>query len=187
MTRGRKPKPTALKRAQRNPGKRGLNHAEPQPPDGLLTCPPHLSPAAREEWDRLADTLHEMGVLTIVDRAGLAAYCQAYGRWVEAEEKLRETPPLVKTPSGYVQQSPWLTVANKQLELMGRYMAEFGMTPASRSRVAAMEPHTSNLPTKIELTWASPDGKTARERLADEIDRRAKALEVEIDEADAEL
>ena len=45
-----------------------------------------------------------------------------------------ETPPLVKTPSGYVQQSPWLAIANKQLELMGRYMTELGMTPAARSR-----------------------------------------------------
>ena len=42
----------------------------------------------------------------------------------------------MKTPSGYVQQSPWLAIANKQLELMGRYMTELGMTPASRSRVA---------------------------------------------------
>ena len=73
--------------------------------------------------------------MTVIDRAVLAAYCQAYGRWVEAEDKLRETPMLFKTPSGYVQQSPWLGIINKQLELMGRYMNELGMTPASRSRV----------------------------------------------------
>ena len=77
-----------------------------------------------------------MGVLTTIDRAALAAYCQSYARWVEAEQKLKETPALLKTPSGYVQQSPWLGIANKQLELMGRYMTELGMTPASRSRVA---------------------------------------------------
>ena len=76
-------------------------------------------------------------MLTTFDRAALAAYCQAWGRWVEAEERLRETPPLIKTPSGYVQQSPWLPIANKQLELMGRYMVELGMTPAARSRVLA--------------------------------------------------
>jgi P27 family predicted phage terminase small subunit len=76
-----------------------------------------------------------MGVLTPIDRAALAAYCQAYGRWVEAEERLRETPMLFKTPSGYVQQSPWLGIINKQLEIMGRYLVELGMTPASRSRV----------------------------------------------------
>lgn len=138
--RGRKPKPTAVKRAQGNPGKRALNHAEPQPPDGLPDCPPHLSEAAREEWHRLAGTLHEMGVLTVVDRAALAAYCQAYGRWVEAEEKLKATPPMIRTPSGYVQQSPWMSVANKQMELMGRYMGELGLTPAARSRVAAPAP-----------------------------------------------
>jgi hypothetical protein len=40
-----------------------------------------------------------------------------------------------------VQQSPWLTVANRQMELMGRYMAEIGLTPASRSRIAiSMQP-----------------------------------------------
>ena len=77
-----------------------------------------------------------MGALTEIDRAALAAYCQAWGRWVEAEERLRETPALIKTPSGYVQQSPWLLIANKQLELMGRYMVELGMTPAARSRLA---------------------------------------------------
>jgi P27 family predicted phage terminase small subunit len=49
-------------------------------------------------------------ILTELDRAALAAYCQAYGRWVEAERKLHETPMLLKLPSGYVQQNPWLCV-----------------------------------------------------------------------------
>jgi hypothetical protein len=40
---------------------------------------------------------------------------------------------------GYVQQSPWVTIANKQLELMGRFMVELGITPASRSRVAVFD------------------------------------------------
>lgn len=64
-----------------------------------------------------------MGVISIVDRAVLAAYCQAYGRWVEAEGKFKEAPLNFKTPSGYVQQSPWLGIANWQMERMGRYMA----------------------------------------------------------------
>jgi phage terminase small subunit len=99
-------KPTAWRRAEGNRGKRAWNHAEPQPPEGTPDCPEHLSDEARAEWHRLVDTLVKMGVITIVDRAVLAAYCQAYGRWVEAEEKLMEAPLLFKTPSGYVQQSP---------------------------------------------------------------------------------
>ena len=73
----------------------------------LPSCPEHLTaPAARGSgggWRGLRET----GVLTAIDRAALAAYCQAYGRWVEAEERMRDTL-LFKTPSGYVQQSPWL-------------------------------------------------------------------------------
>lgn len=119
--------------------RRGLERTKPpaRSDKRLPRCPPHLNPAAAVEWRRIARALMEAGVLTSFDRAALAAYCQAWGRWVEAEERLRETPPLVKTPSGYIQQSPWLLIANKQLELMGRYMVELGLTPAARSRVSA--------------------------------------------------
>lgn len=120
--RGRKPAPA----------RGALNHTRlaSQP-----RCPPHLGATARREWRRLATPLFEAGILTLADRAALAAYCQAWERWVEAEQKLKETPPLLKTPSGYVQQSPWISIANKQLELMGRFMTELGLTPTSRTRV----------------------------------------------------
>jgi P27 family predicted phage terminase small subunit len=110
---------------------------------------------AKAERRRVARTLHAMGVLTTIDRAALAAYCQAYARWVEAEEKLKESPTLYKTPSGYVQQSPWLGIANKQLELMGRYMTELGMTPAARSRVTPMQDPRLQLP-MIEIGDVRP-------------------------------
>jgi P27 family predicted phage terminase small subunit len=144
---GPRPKPTAIRRLEGNRGKRAWNHDEPEPPDGIPRCPAHLAPVARTEWRRVARSLHAMGVLTLIDRAALAAYCQSYAKWVEAERKLKETPPLLKTPSGYVQQSPWVAIANKQLEIMGRYMAELGMTPASRSRVSATDPRMQLPPT----------------------------------------
>ncbi len=158
MIRGPKPKPTAIRRMEGNPGKRGYNHAEPQPPEGVPDCPSHLNAAARDEWDRLAHMLHDMGVVTAVDRAALAAYCQCYGRWVEAEEKLQTTPMLLKTSTGYVQQSPWLSIANKQLELMGRYMTELGLTPASRSRIATIDPTAADGPMTIRrIILVAPD------------------------------
>ena len=104
--RGRKPKPTIIKIREGNPGKRRINGDEPQPSGSQPTCPAHLSPTAKAEWKRLAQPLNKIGLLTQVDRAALAAYCQSYGRWVEAERKLTETPPLLKTPAGYVQASP---------------------------------------------------------------------------------
>ena len=49
------------------------------------------------------------------------------------------------TRPGYIQQSPWLTISNKSLELMVKYMAELGLTPASRSRLA-IQMHTGPKP-----------------------------------------
>jgi P27 family predicted phage terminase small subunit len=163
-------KPTAWRRAEGNRGKRAWNHAEPKPPEGTPDCPDHLSEEAKAEWHRLVDTLVKMGVISIVDRAVLAAYCQAYGRWVEAELKLKEAPLLFKTPSGYVQQSPWLNIANRQMELMGRYMAEIGLTPASRSRVAAFADAAEPLDivTKIEFVtvYNDKDGRRVEEPMS---------------------
>ena len=135
--RGRKPKPTHLKLLDGNPGRRRLNADETHPEPRAPTCPAHLCPSAKAEWKRLAAQLTALRILTDLDRAALAAYCQAYGRWVEAERKLLETPMLLKMPSGYVQQNPWLTIANKQLELMHKFLSEFGLSPVSRSRVSA--------------------------------------------------
>lgn len=162
MKSGPRPTPTALRRSRGNPGKRGYNPREPALPATMPDCPPHLSERATEEWRRIALTLHAAGVVTLADRAALAAYCQSWGRWVEAEEKLAVTPLLLKTATGYVQQSPWLSIANKQLELMGRYMAELGLTPASRTRVAACAEASGKADQldrgEMVLVWSGDDG-----------------------------
>ncbi|SDD88712.1 phage terminase small subunit P27 family [Ruegeria marina] len=137
------------------PGKRDA----PRPPDALPRCPAHLTPVAAKEWRRLAKPLYDMGVLSITDRAALAAYCQAWARWVEAEEKLRETPMLIRTPSGYAQQSPWLSIANKQMELMGRYMAELGLTPAARARLPANAVPDAGPVTVFRVLFQGDDNK----------------------------
>lgn len=138
--RGRKPIPTRLKLISGNPGKRPLNRHEPKPPSALPTCPSHLNPTGKAEWKRLIHALDRLGMITDLDRSALAAYCQAYGKWVEAERKARETPPLIRTPAGYIQPSPWLGIANKNLELMHKFMTELGLSPSSRTRVAASGP-----------------------------------------------
>lgn len=47
---------------------------------------------------------------------------------------------FVKTPNGYPVQSPWLAVSNKAMELCRAFLAEFGMSPASRTRVTPSTP-----------------------------------------------
>lgn len=134
---GRRPVPTALKLLRGNPGKRALNDAEPKPEPRLPKPPGHLGPEARREWRRAGRLLMAMGLVSELDRSALAAYCQAWGRWVEAEEQLRKYGMVVKSPSGFPIQSPFLAVANKAMDQMRGYLVEFGMTPASRTRVHA--------------------------------------------------
>ena len=55
---GRKPKPTALKKLEGNPGKRKLNTKEPVPGKGMPDCPKWLLPEAKKEWKRLLDNQH---------------------------------------------------------------------------------------------------------------------------------
>ena len=45
-------------------------------------------PAAKDEWWRVAPQLHVLGLLTAIDVMVLAAYCQACGRWQQAEDAL---------------------------------------------------------------------------------------------------
>ena len=47
---GRKPKPTAVKKLEGNPGKRKLNTKEPNPGKGMPDCPAWLLPEAKTEW-----------------------------------------------------------------------------------------------------------------------------------------
>lgn len=109
---GRKPKPTAVKKLEGNPGKRKLNTKEPVPAKGMPDCPEWLLPEAKKEWERLADLMNQMGVLTEVDMAAFAAYCQSYARWKEAQEHIDSEGSTFETDKGYQQQTPWVGIAN---------------------------------------------------------------------------
>ena len=123
---GRKPKPTALKKLEGNPGKRKLNTKEPIPAKGMLNCPEWLLPEAKKEWERLADLMNQMGVLTEVDMAAFAAYCQSYARWKEAQEHIDSGGSTFETDKGYQQQTPWVGIANTNQKLMLQAASEFG-------------------------------------------------------------
>jgi P27 family predicted phage terminase small subunit len=143
--RGRRPKPTRMKILTGNPGKRRLNENEPKPEPSVPDCPPELGPVARQEWDRLVAQLAPLRILTQLDRAALASYCAAYSLWAEAIEATQKYGAMVKSPSGYPVQSPYVSIANRQTEIMMRIASEFGFTPASRSRISAPSEEEPNL------------------------------------------
>ena len=146
MQRGRKPQPTATKKLRGNPGKRPLNQDEPQPkaPAKLPDPPAHLGGSGKREWRRIGKELLAAGLYTVVDRSALAAYCAVYENWVDAHQRVVDDGLLTKTKAGNTVQNPYLSIANKQLELMNRFLTEFGMTPSSRSRVKAEKPEADD-------------------------------------------
>jgi hypothetical protein len=65
-----------------------LNKAEAKPALSLPTPPPELSDDAKVEWGRVSEEPYRVGLLSKIDCASLAAYCQAYGRWMQADRAL---------------------------------------------------------------------------------------------------
>ena len=139
MGAGRPAKPTALKELSGNPGGRPLNDAEPKPRTVKPKMPAHLGEKAQKEWRRVVRELSAMKLLTSADADALALYCQTYQRWVDASEKIDEEGMVVKTDTGYPVMSPYITIVNQCIKTMQRLLTEFGMTPASRSRIRVPE------------------------------------------------
>jgi P27 family predicted phage terminase small subunit len=130
-----------------NPGHQKLNVdvMQPEQAPGVPEPPPFVTGYAADEWWTVAVELHHMGVLTRIDLAPLAAYCHAYGQWRLAAEtlaRMQANDPamrglLTKTKYGDVVQNPMVPIVRKAAADMVRYAAEFGLTPAARSRIAA--------------------------------------------------
>jgi P27 family predicted phage terminase small subunit len=131
---GPRPKPTALKllSGSREP----INEREPRPKIVAPSCPKHLKGEARKEWNRVSKELLSLGLLSRIDRAALAGYCVAWGRHVAAEIEIARSGLTVTSPNGYELQSPWLAISNKALENVRKFAVEFGLSPASRSKVS---------------------------------------------------
>ena len=134
---GRKPKPTALKLLEGNPGKRELNQFEPKPTDGMPICPEWLMEDAKEEWYRLAAVMNKMGILSEVDQSAFAVYCQTWARWKEAQEHIDREGSTFETDSGQIKRNPWVAIANEWQAKLMSVCGEFGLTPSSRSRIVA--------------------------------------------------
>lgn len=150
---GPAPKPTALKKLEGNPGKRALpkdepNHAVPkrQPPP-----PTHLNKEAKKHFKRIAARLIKVRVFTENDVENLALWCAAYADIVEADKHIQQEGHVVKTygtvkddEGNYVnvvigsKANPWVAILQKAWERLKSLNAEFGMTPASRTRIQAL-------------------------------------------------
>ena len=134
-----------------------------QPDIELPDCPRHLLPQARKEWKRIGPELERLGLVSRIDRAALALYCQEYAWWVWQDEALQrdlervaekraafDADPanlnepwtggdgfMLPTPNGSWTYNPHWVARNKHALLLDRFLASFGMSPSARGRVTA--------------------------------------------------
>ena len=114
------------------------------PPEGMPKPPIYLDDYALEEWYRLADGLHNMGVLSVVDQGAFAACCEAYSDWRHASEeinKVKNEQSVLEsmihiTHNGNQIQHALIGVKNAAREKYIDACKQFGMTPMARTKMA---------------------------------------------------
>ena len=137
---GARPKPTIIKIAEGNPGRRPLNQNEPHPKVADLSEPPgYFGKSQKEIWRRYVAGC-PAGLITVVDVGLLEAYCLAYALMRKAGAMVEKEGETVTAPSGYVQASPWVSMGRQARAEVKQLSAELGFSPSSRSKVTLTEP-----------------------------------------------
>lgn len=142
--RGPPPKPSRLKVAAGNPGKRPLNPQEPRPAVEAPRMPAWLPRRAKAEWQRIVPELLGLGLLTRIDLGALASYCVAVGELEEATRTLDKEgrvcvqPIMDKTGEKVgerLRPHPAVAMQRSAASLVKAFAVEFGLSAASRTRV----------------------------------------------------
>jgi P27 family predicted phage terminase small subunit len=107
---------------------------EPKP-NGSLTCPRWLSPAARAEWRRLAPELERVGLLTTADRGIFVTYCEAYALFRDASKTIAEEGSTLRAINGYTQQHPAVAIQRMAAKQIREAGIELGLSPSARGRL----------------------------------------------------
>lgn len=133
--RGRRPKPTELKRLAGNPGKRKLNDAEMQAPDADTSAKhAQLGRDGQAMWDILAPMLADLGVLKATDLPALEMTCLHYGLARKAWRALDKAGLTTRTADS-IKAHPAAGIFLGNSRAFKSYLTEFGLTPSSRSRM----------------------------------------------------
>jgi P27 family predicted phage terminase small subunit len=142
---GPAPQPSELKKRRGNPGKRPLNTREPKPLVGLPSCPESLSPNAKRIWATLGPTLVRNGVMTETDGLAFAGVCVTEALFLRIAPVVDDMPLVqgsVTVDGSGQEHREWKTEPHFKaiLEILKERRsqhAQFGMTPASRSKIVS--------------------------------------------------
>lgn len=120
----------------KNPQRGAARKHEPKIAPGIGEIPEWLDAFAREEWARVVPYLDSSGVTSRVESAALGCYCQAVSRLRKAEAEILRDGITIMTETG-LKKHPAVTISNEAMDHIRAFGSQFGMTPASRSKVSA--------------------------------------------------
>lgn len=141
-------KPTVMKLLHGN-RKSTFNVHEPQFSVSGVQCPVWLTPIAAAEWERIMKEFEHTGLVTNVDQAALATYCQSYARYLQAEAEVERLGIMIQeeitdragkgTGRYRWKRNPATIVSKDERAIMLGAGRLFGMNPSSRSAMAVPE------------------------------------------------
>lgn len=144
MAKGRKAKPTALKKLSgtAQPCRVNKNEMTTTVITRIPPVPRWFTPLAKKVYRDTTQQLKASGVLQSVDLQMLIAYCHEYANYLDIQKKLDrgEEPQVieVETKNGVSRQiNPLVKIAQASLDRAKAIAVEYGFTPASRSKVDA--------------------------------------------------
>lgn len=136
--------PTHLALVKGNPSKRAVNKKEPKPPSGVPPVPKHLDKMGKYWFKRIGEELDAVGVMTTLDGKALELLIEAYSEYRQHCDVLTEEGYTYKTVSAtgedIVKAHPAAVMKSDAWKRIRAMLSEFGMTPASRSKVGASGP-----------------------------------------------
>ncbi len=146
MPRGRPPKPTKQKALAGNPGKRQLNHSEPEF-DSITSAeaPDYLDEVATEAWTHYCPLLCSRKILTPADLHNLESFCVAYSGFRRSHDVANGQITLMQD-NGTVKKHPALGAANEFANQMRSFGALLGLSPADRSKISMPKPTEGDNP-----------------------------------------
>jgi P27 family predicted phage terminase small subunit len=141
---GRKPKPTARKKLEGNPGKRKINRREPQPRMSADIEPMLINAIGTAFRNCYWDMLHEMRILTDADVAAFEMMAVHYAFAFRAAQIVEREGLIIFDQFGQLHKHPAMQILRDNSALFKSYAAEFGMTPSARSRIQVPLPNEMN-------------------------------------------
>lgn len=141
MARPRKPTAALKLQGTFRPDRRPAQ--EPQPDVRVPDCPDWLDANARAEWERVTPLLAELGLLAEIDATMLSLYCHYYSEFLAAKAMVDKGGLLLsfdRRDGKILVRNPACATMHAAADQCRRIAAEFGFTPAARTKIETERP-----------------------------------------------